>query len=288
MFTPIAFFGKKTGGASFFTDSFGVPTSAYSLRKLSPNSVYSGHCIEVRRSSDNTTQNIGFDIDGNLDTSNLLSFVGAGNGFVRTWYDQSGNNYHVSNFTGGGDNQDDSRQPSIVSSGSLIIFNGKITINFPNYHFLSHDGAISPNDWIFAVAKCNNTSTLNSLICLSPNAVTSGRGSNIRRASNQYRAPGISGWDFNDYTNAGDANGLHYFNGVIHNTSQNIFNQHYISAKRGTHDTPLANTGLTLGSSTTGSRNWRGYINEVIIYGGDKTSQRVDIETNINDYYEVI
>ena len=63
--------------------------SAYSLRKL--NSDYTGAAIEVRRSSDNSTQNIGFTANGDLDTTALKTFVGSGNGFITIWYDQSGN-----------------------------------------------------------------------------------------------------------------------------------------------------------------------------------------------------
>ena len=49
---------------------------------------YSGDCIKVRRSSDNTTQNIGFAVDGTLDEASLLSFVGAGDGYIEEWYSQ--------------------------------------------------------------------------------------------------------------------------------------------------------------------------------------------------------
>lgn len=63
-------------------------TNAYSLRKLL--SSYSGSAIRVERDSDSTQQDIGFTASGDLDTASLLSFVGAGNGYVRTWYDQAG------------------------------------------------------------------------------------------------------------------------------------------------------------------------------------------------------
>ncbi len=52
---------------------------------------YSGSLIRVRRSSDNTEQDIGYiAATGLLDTASLLSFVGAGNGFVCKVYAQSG------------------------------------------------------------------------------------------------------------------------------------------------------------------------------------------------------
>jgi hypothetical protein len=77
--------------AAYFTDLFGVPDAAYSLRKLSPNSVYAGAAIRVRRSSDNAEQDINFVSsapNAGIDTAALLAFVGAGNGFVVTWYNQ--------------------------------------------------------------------------------------------------------------------------------------------------------------------------------------------------------
>lgn len=60
---------------------------AFSMRKIKTG--YAGNCLKVRRSSDNTTQDIGF--SGNdFDESAYNTFVGGGNGFVDTWYDQSG------------------------------------------------------------------------------------------------------------------------------------------------------------------------------------------------------
>ncbi|MCW3084548.1 MAG: hypothetical protein JWP12_1914 [Bacteroidetes bacterium] len=63
--------------------------AAYSLRRLSCS--YAGNAIQVRRSSDNATQNIGFNAWGDLDTAALRTFVGANSAFVTIWYDQSGN-----------------------------------------------------------------------------------------------------------------------------------------------------------------------------------------------------
>jgi hypothetical protein len=55
-------------------------SAAYSVRLLSSN--YTGKALQVRRSSDNTTQDIGFTASGDLDNSALLTFVGTGDGFV--------------------------------------------------------------------------------------------------------------------------------------------------------------------------------------------------------------
>jgi hypothetical protein len=62
---------------SYLLDSYGGATAAYSLRKLRAG--YTGSAIRVRRSNDNTTLDVGFDANGNLDTTSMLNFVGGQN-----------------------------------------------------------------------------------------------------------------------------------------------------------------------------------------------------------------
>jgi hypothetical protein len=97
------------------------PTVAYSIRKLSKT--YHGFCLRVRRGSDNALQDIGFDINGELDTAAMVSFVGSSNGFVSIWYDQSGNQNNLTQVT-------QIYQPKIINAGSLITSNGKPFIGF--------------------------------------------------------------------------------------------------------------------------------------------------------------
>lgn len=94
---------------------------AFSMRKL--RAEYGGACLRVRRSSDNTEQDIGFNSSGWLDTAAMLSFVGAGSGFVVTWYDQSGSGGNASQAS-------TSNQPRIVNTGTLETDGGLPCINF--------------------------------------------------------------------------------------------------------------------------------------------------------------
>ena len=99
-------------------DLYPSASVAYSLRKL--RTAYSGNCIRVRR-TDLTEQDIAFNSSGQLDTVALLAFVGTGaldNGFVTTWYDQSGNARNATNATA-------LNQPNIVSAGVVEIQNSK-------------------------------------------------------------------------------------------------------------------------------------------------------------------
>ncbi len=101
-------------------DVYPTATFAYSLRLL--RSAYAGSCIRVRRSSDNTEQDIGF-VNARLDTVSLLSFCGASSGFVTKWYDQSGNASDAVQATS-------SVQPRIVNAGVLEVTGSYPKINF--------------------------------------------------------------------------------------------------------------------------------------------------------------
>jgi hypothetical protein len=94
-------------------------SAAYGLRKLYNS--WLDPAIRVRRSSDDAQIDIRFDRNGNLDLAALLTFVGSGNGFVTTWYDQSGNAQNATQAT-------PANQPRIVSAGVIETENGKPTI----------------------------------------------------------------------------------------------------------------------------------------------------------------
>lgn len=84
------------GGTSLLLDTFTGAAAAYSLRKL--RTAYAGACVRIRRSSDNTEQDIGF--SGNsFDAAAFSAFIGAGNGFITTLYDQSGNSRNLTQAT---------------------------------------------------------------------------------------------------------------------------------------------------------------------------------------------
>jgi hypothetical protein len=89
---------------------------AFSLRRI--RSGYRGPLIRVRRASDNVEREIYYDVAGNLDTSDLLSFIGASSGFVTIWYDQSDQGRNATQTTA-------ARQPRIVNAGVLETSNGR-------------------------------------------------------------------------------------------------------------------------------------------------------------------
>jgi len=107
-------------------DTYTGAVAGYSLRKISSTATNS---LRVRRSSDNAETDIGFAEDGNLDNAALLAFVGTGgtdNGYVTTWYDQSGNSRNATQTSA-------TAQPQIVSAGNIITVNG--------YQVIKYDGS---------------------------------------------------------------------------------------------------------------------------------------------------
>lgn len=68
---------------------------------------YTGPCVKVRRSSDDTLLDIGFFGDS-FDEYTYLNFIGTGSGFVHTWYDQA-DNYDLTQTT-------NANQPQLVQA----------------------------------------------------------------------------------------------------------------------------------------------------------------------------
>ena len=268
---------------SYLLDTYTNAAVGYSLRKLS--SAYTGSAIRVRRSSDNTEQNIGFDASGNLDTTSLLSFVGAGDGYVTTWYDQSGdisnNNPTWPGFTNKTMIQTTaSRQPTIVSGGSLILRNGKPTVKYQPNSWLYTTGGDIRGTLMFDGAdhsifiNYEKDSTANQVVLL---------GYNI-------------GYLWLDYGST-QANGNNMISGTIPANSTKLIT---ISHKwNGTKTMYMNNSvlGTTTGTSAVGcdmayissqyhtSGNF--YINELIIYRSTQEANISNINTAINSYYSI-
>lgn len=244
-------------------DTYSGAAAAYSLRKL--RTAYSGSAIRVRRSSDNTEQNIGFDGNGNLDESALTSFVGANNGFVTTWYDQSGNARNATQTTA-------SNQPRIVNSGTIETVSGKPSINFLTNTWITNSASVNIKS-VFTVSQVSSYVQLQSLFTFA-----STTGPWVRStAANYYRASSTSGANIDDYTTGNDM----YFNDHLHITSDSFLNKHILSS--------FGDKTATFQFSTQYyGRQYIGKISEGILYGTDeKSGYRTGIVTNMNAFYSI-
>ena len=82
--------------------------AAYSTRRMF--TAYTGPLVRIRRSSDNTEQDIYSASGGAIDATSFTTFVGASTAYVTTWYDQSGHGKHLVQAT-------QSKQPSMTLTG---------------------------------------------------------------------------------------------------------------------------------------------------------------------------
>jgi len=117
LFTVIALQGQSQPILDLLSTS---PSVAYSLRQLKSSAT---RAIQVRRSSDGLTMDIGFTAGGDLDQAALLSFVGSNNGYITIWYDQSGNGHDAIQATA-------AKQPRIVNAGVVDVQNGRPVCDF--------------------------------------------------------------------------------------------------------------------------------------------------------------
>jgi hypothetical protein len=261
-------------------DLFPNASVAYSLRKL--RTAYSGSAIRVRRSSDNTEQDIGF-VGGDLDTASLLTFCGAGNGFVTTWYDQSGNANNATQATAGS-------QPQIVNSGSILTVNGKPNIN-ANSKFLSANSISDSQGSVYSVSKNNSgqfiVSQANSSIATDW-VMFDDAGSRVR-AINQIPSPTSTNSILGN-TNFNNLQKLlvHSSNALTYSLFVNSISQ-TLSIASGTNNGlwfnsknyPLYIGRLNRSTAINGNTD----VQEIVIF--NNSANRTGIETNINSHYNI-
>lgn len=278
-------------------DTYSGAAAAYSAaRRLS--STYTGALIRVRRSSDNTEQNIGFDSNGNLDTTALTTFVGANNGFVTTWYDQSGNSKDATQTTA-------ANQPQIVTSGVVNLKNGKPCVSFNGTSFRMQTSAIS---W-------GTSFTFTGVF----NAIKTGGYSKLYQIGNDSATGGYAfatfvgltevDWSVDDSLAFGKGYNTSSYPRIISNgriLNDNTQYTTFISLNSSSSNFYKNNTEISyriqqpgnsdsssmilyLGSSegTFGYQYFKGDLQEAIYYTSNQSSNRTGVNSNINTYYSI-
>jgi len=279
---------SDTLGASGLLDLYGGAAAAYSLRALSRGWL-AGDVVEVRRSSDSTTDSF---TASQITNGELEAFCGVGDGFVSTWYDQSGNGNDATQAT-------TTAQPKIVSAGSLVT--GGIDFDGVDDQ-LGLTGAgldIFKNvryGQVFSVATSDEIGLSTSRIIEFKTTGTGARytlGESNTIASS-YRVGGrrldADAFDsttasathgsteklVTGFTNWSDAEAYIYQNGTNVGTDLSF----QTAGLTSNTSSRLENTGI-------GTAGFDGRIREIIIYDFDQSANRAAIETNINDHYGI-
>ena len=217
---------------------------------------------KVRRSSDNAELDFK---EKEITDGTLTTWTGSANGFVTTWYDQSGSGNDATQTTA-------SKQPKLVTSGVLNTENGKplivpddetVGFDIPSYRGNS-------DFWTFNVLKAPTTSAM----------LLNGD------STDEYLLACISGNTSTTLSsNAGTP--VYYEDGSVATYANRgavftaLSDQSLMTVKADTSSWSL----LEIGYSSSGLGMYS--MQEMIIYNADKTSDRAGIETNINNHYSI-
>ena len=252
-------------------DNYPNAAGAYSLRKL--RGAYAGSSIRVRR-TDLTEADIGFNALGDLDTLALLNFTGTGaldNGFVTTWYDQSGNAINATQTTA-------LNQPQIVSAGSVLTNGGKPCLQFDN----TNDSLITtltinrPYSIYAQFLQFANLATNRILNSTSTNSlITSSRVSNTVYTGANVVASAYASINQNVIVSLIES---------TTSTTKFFYNLNNIAIA----SPASANWGiLAFGSTSAFPEPANGQIKETIVWATDQSSNNTGIQNNMNAYYGI-
>ena len=251
-------------------DSYPGAAAAYSLRQLSW--AYGGSVVRVRRDNDDAEQDF---TATEVSDGTLAAWVGAGNnGLVRTWYDQSGNGNDAVQTTS-------ANQPTIVSSGSVVLEAGKPTLQFDGSNDKLQADSVSlaqPFQFFFVAKETTNDSASSSFID------ATGQRANFFLSSNVGTAI-FAGSSLSDGSYPSNVRTL--YTGLYNSTNSFIARQGTITATGNAGSGGL--TQMTIGNNSGG--NSLGYLTgpmqELIVYPSDQSANRIAIESNINAHYNI-
>jgi hypothetical protein len=247
------------------------------------------HSVTLTRNSTSGTEDnlqfksLGLDADVTISVKDIKASRIARNGFVETLYDQSANLRDAIQGTA-------TNQPSIVQNGGIVKVNTKPSISFNgNDNFLEVDGSGS------AVAYSFSPSGDMGMFIVSKqftgNVVDSrdgaGDGIFLQQASANTTRFRYNGDGSIDITATRDAQ--HFSTMTLDGTTLSA------SVDGGTASTDTVTAGvsttsnLVLGKAFSGNNSnfLDGEIQEAIFYENNKTSEKSDIETDIDNFYSI-
>ena len=271
---PITIWSKREEAPRFegILDTYTNAAMAISLRLLS--STYSGAAIRVRRSSDNTEQDIGFTAGGDLDVQALATFCGSSDGFVRWWYDQSGNgrNFGRSNTNDQGKIYDgttgvilQNSKPAISHAGNFVHYlqcGGQSTADFHTNNNIAYSAVVGSATTSYYTGYFQLSSQLD---------IYPRWASGTRHQTPTTIGLGTSSTGQFHHLSYRDNNSV-----VIRHNASNIVG-----------GTDTANIITYTGITANLLAGFGSLMQEIIIFNTAMSSSATGVETNVNDYYSI-
>ncbi len=265
--------GPPTAPAlNLLLDDYPGAAAAFSLRELTTS--WAGKAVvRVRESGGNTQQDF---TAAEVTDGTLATFCGSNDGFVVTWYDQSGNGSDATQSTA-------ADQGLIVASGTLNTQDGLPAIDFNDDYY-----SISPSltttsgiSSVFAVVENDNSSTFRTIV----------RGSNV--GSMQVRLSNNN--TTLQFLRAGQSL-IQQLTGVPTSTNMivtsiadaaGVFLRANTVDIQGTKAPSINVQDIAYLSNFSSPEALVGNMQEVIIYTSDQSANRASIETDINSHYTI-
>jgi hypothetical protein len=262
-----------------FLDQFGNAAAAFGLRSL--RSAYSGPVIAVRRTSDNAEADFtAREVAG----GQMLAWVGASDGRVRAWYDQTGNGRHFEQTTS-------TDQPTVVSSGVQVTISGRPAMSSNgSSHFLRNATWVrAGSETILAATQATALGNFRSLFTGNTNFVST--------AQNEFRSDTSSTLLFSTGGNSISitlTTGAPYLLFAANGPSgAAAFGENNSAIVTGTVGAINVNVESRIFMSAVGAtpgqlgRYWNGRLAELIVFGESRASERASMISVMNSYYGV-
>jgi len=268
---------------------------------------YGGPAIRLRRDLDDAERDFfGAGPSGAVSTSEVAAFCGAGNGFLRTLYDQSGNARHFEQAT-------NAVQPIVCESGVAVTQGGRLAAKFVAadarrlavgsstglYNFLHTTGGT-----VSIVSKANDTAAVKGLLN-SNGGSTGANGILLTRNTSEAVFFGASrlsgptnGWSVQD-TSTSTSTGHDVL--VIQADPDNataasrLFGwqngtslEGFVNSESGTPNTGDASANMTLGAYSSGTFAFDGTIQECVVYSAlISAATRSQVQNAMGSFYGI-
>ena len=217
--------------------------------------------------------------------SNINNYYGLytfqGDGFVETWYDQSGNGNDATQGTAGS-------QPAIVQNGGQVKVGNEASIKFDGTDdYLERatytQGELAQINTIFSVAKLDTYSDENRKVY----------DGHLNSARNMLQLNPVGNGQFAHYAGSVAATGedadtnQHLFTSRLNGVASRLYID---GVQKTTSDTgSFGMQGITIGANHDQTTNncWKGDIQEIIVYNSDQNDDRANQQDDINNYYTI-